>query len=378
MKIILSILLVFISFSSWSVQSEEMTTERRLEVYKIYSEFKEINKFGEKVTIYTEQYGKKPNEKPINNKNLHDLDFIFKDKFNVAAIVQKKDQIVYETYNNGFDQNTPLNGTSASKTVGASVIGQLLCDGLIESLDDPMGKYSPSLKETLWANISIKNALLMQSGITNGRSDEDDIAWRAKGIHKHYNVGDAIKALQVYKKPFRDQGVKHNYHVSDSLSLSILAQDITGMSLGKNFYEKQMLKYSPDGYFHWMTDHSGRTLSFAELVMTAREWHRFAKFIYDEMNNKSCLGNFFLEGIENSIPMGSQGHSDYGYQSRVYDVNNSKILVAHGGGGRYMMLYPEKEIIVTVLSISPDYSFANISKNIEKVLNAIDKTLTKN
>ena len=107
--------------------------------------------------INIHSYGEKQNLDTINLKK-ENFDNIFKDKLNLAALVKKNNGLVYARFNKKrkIDSNTILQGMSMSKTALSTAIGTLLCNGNIDSLNDELGKYSPSLAKTPYAKISIK------------------------------------------------------------------------------------------------------------------------------------------------------------------------------------------------------------------------------
>ena len=53
-----------------------------------------------------------------------------------------------------------------SKTALGAAVGSLVCTGEIQSLDDPMGQYSISLRNTPYKDVTIRNVLQMNSGVT--------------------------------------------------------------------------------------------------------------------------------------------------------------------------------------------------------------------
>ena len=63
----------------------------------------------------------------------------------------------------------------------------------------------------------------------------------------------------------------------------------------------------------WTSDKNGTTNSFSDLVMTARDWANFGKYIMDQQKTNTCLGKFFNEGIENSIPSGNSKKTNIWY-----------------------------------------------------------------
>ena len=59
-----------------------------------------------------------------------------------------------------------------TKTAVGLVIGHLVCDGKISSLDDTMGKYSKGLASSVYKDVTIKNVLRMASGVNENRDNE--------------------------------------------------------------------------------------------------------------------------------------------------------------------------------------------------------------
>jgi CubicO group peptidase (beta-lactamase class C family) len=131
-------------------------------------------------------YGTLPNGKTTTKDNSV-LDKIFADKFNLAAIVMKGDEIIYERYKSGkgIDSHFPLMGMSMSKTAASAAVGALLCDGRLKSLDDKAGDYSSFLNTTPHRDVSVRNILQMSRGVSPiGRSDEKRFNRKTRGVAK--------------------------------------------------------------------------------------------------------------------------------------------------------------------------------------------------
>ena len=81
-------------------------------------------------TVNVAKFGTFPSGKTteVSNKK---FDKFLADKFNMAAIVMKKGEVIYERYNKKrkIDSNSPLVGMSMSKTAASAAIGHLLCNG---------------------------------------------------------------------------------------------------------------------------------------------------------------------------------------------------------------------------------------------------------
>ena len=124
------------------------TPKKMMRNMKAFSQLGETGQLGP-FTVNVDKFGQLPKKENtlVENKR---YDNIFADKFNIATIIMKGNDVVYERYNNKrrINSNTPLQGMSMSKTAVSATVGQILCDGKIKSLNDPAGGYSPTLNSS--------------------------------------------------------------------------------------------------------------------------------------------------------------------------------------------------------------------------------------
>ena len=363
---LLSCTLALLIFSTLAFADH--TPKKMMRNMKAFSQLGQTGQLGPYI-VNVEKFGELPGgERSLVENERYDK--IFADKFNIAAIVIKQDKIVYERYNaqRGINSNTPLQGMSMSKTaVGAAVAG-ILCDGKIQSLNDPAGVYSPTLKSSPYSNIKIKNILQMNSGVSPlGRDDEKRFNRKSRGVSEKYSGKASVReALSFYKKAARSQNSKMNYHSSDTLALSILVEEVSGKSLATVFHDKIYSNFGKDGYMHWTADKQGTTVSFADLTMTARDWANFGKFLMEEKKSETCLGRFFNDGVRNSISTGKKNGSRYGYQSWVFDTNGEPAMVMQGHGGQFIVLDETTNTVLLTISMNEAYEAGNLFENISK------------
>jgi len=333
-----------------------------------FSQLGETGKLGP-FKINVAVFGRKPSDKLTYKANARINSFL-QDDLNLASIVLKNGSTISERYNAGqnINSNTPLLGMSMSKTAAGAVIGFLLCEGKIRSLDDKAGLYSKFLKSTPYAKVSIRNILQMNSGVSPlGRSDEKKFTQKSRGVRKFKNQANVREALNFYKSAAREQGTRMNYHSSDTLALSVLAEDITGTPLSKLFYEKVYVKFGESNYMHWTGDNTGTTVAFSGLVMTARDWAEFGQYLMAQKKAKTCLGEFFNEGVKNSVSTGKTNGSRYGYQFWVFDVAGTPSLVLQGHGGQFVVLNERANTVLLTISINEKYKVGNLFSKIHKI-----------
>ena len=359
-KLFLSLVIYFsLILISFADHGPKKMWKRQILPYFDVHETKMMGPF--KINVHA--YGEKKNLDAGNVKK-ENFDKIFKDKFNLAALIRKNNELVYARYNKkrNIDNNTILHGMSMSKTALSTAIGSLLCDGKIASLNDELGKYSPSLAKTPYSKISIKNTLQMNSGVEPVRSNykfRRKLNQIAMGMKKYEGKADMVKALSILKGNDREQGSKHFYNTADSFALSIMISDLTNKPASKIFYENAFKKFSSHNFMHWVSDKKGVTVSQARLTMTALDWSNFGQYVHDEMKNNTCLGKFYKEGIKNSVETKRDGVR-YGYQFWVYKVNGVPTLTMTGHGGFFNVINSSKNTILSVFSVDSKYKYGNL------------------
>lgn len=157
----------------------------------------------------------------------------------MSAVVLKDRKLVYERYNEnrGFDDRFLAQGMSITKTAVGLVVGHLLCEGEIGSLDDTMGKYSNGLASSVYKDVIIKNVLRMASGINENRDNERRFN---QTLRNRFQDGsnDQLQVIQSLKTRYSDQGKDSRYHTLDVTAASVLVNEITGKSVDAIFYNK--------------------------------------------------------------------------------------------------------------------------------------------
>ena len=359
-KLFLSLAIYFsFTFISFADHGPKKMWKRQIVPYFDVHETKMMGPF--KINVHA--YGKKKNLEAASVKK-ENFDNIFKDKNNLAALVRKNNELVYSRYNKKrkINNNAILHGMSMSKTAVSTAIGSLLCNGKIESLDDELGKYSPSLKQTPYSKITIRNTLQMNSGVAPIQNDyklRRKLNHIALGMRKYEGKGSVLKAVSILKGNDREQGSKHFYFSSDPFALSIMITDLTNKPASQIFYENAFKKFSKNKFMHWVSDKKGITVAQARLTMSALDWSNFGQFVHDEMKNNTCLGKFYKEGIENAVETKRDGVG-YGYQFWVYKVNGIPTLTMTGHGGFFNIINAEKNSITTIFSVDEKYKYGNL------------------
>ena len=361
--------LVLITLSLFAIEAfADHSPKKMMRNVKAYAQLSVTGKLGPFDVNY-DKFGEIPNasKTSVGNKK---FDKWLGDKFNLAAIVMRDGKVIYERYNKKrkIDSNTPLLGMSMSKTAIAASVGGLLCSGKIKSLNDKAGSYSKFLASTPYGEVSIRNILQMNSGVSPlGRSDEKRFNQKSRGMQKFDGNGNVREALNFYKSAARNAGQKMNYHSTDSLALSILVEEIAQKSLAKYFHSEIYSQFGKSGFMQWTSDKSGTTVSFSDLVMTAQDWANFGQYLMRQKQSNSCLGRYFNEGVKKAVATGKKNRSKYGYQSWVFPVNGEAAMVLQGHSGQFIVLDEATNTLLLTISVNEKYKVGNLFSDIGKI-----------
>ncbi len=126
-RLVLSLLISSISTLPFAAMADHPPKRllKNLMAFSVLGKTGKLAEFDVDVAVY----GALPNGKTTKKDNPA-LDKIFADKFNLAAIVMKGDEIIYERYNSkkGIDSHFPLMGMSMSKTAAAAALAAASAD----------------------------------------------------------------------------------------------------------------------------------------------------------------------------------------------------------------------------------------------------------
>ena len=280
---------------------------------------------------------------------------------NLAVLMLERGKIIYEAHNFPSSETTPLMSFSMSKTLTAFTVGNMLCEGVINSIDSPAENYNSLLKGTVYGEASVKNLLMMTSG-----AKDADAAVVKPDPWRDITLGAYTLKNYVQKFKYRDSrlfggavlsGSRFVYSNTDTTSLGFLAEDHGGFI--NNFDWLIWKKIGAEGKGYWQVDKDGLPITYSGFSATARDWGRLALFSLDQLKNGSpCQRNFMTEAtsplISNTSSSG-RSFSHYGYQTWIGNFGPRPSYWYVGYGGQRIGIDPEKERILIIFSVNENY-----------------------
>jgi CubicO group peptidase (beta-lactamase class C family) len=274
-----------------------------------------------------------------------------------AFIVIKDDKIVYEKYFNGYQRDSIGTSFSIAKSITSALIGIAIDEGLIASIDDPITKYIPELKErdTRFGNITIKNLLTMSSGL---RYVEEGLPW-SDDTTTYYDT--ELRSLALSSKVEESPGKRFHYNNYNPLLLGMILERATHKPVSQYLEDKIWKPLGMDAHASWSLDSDASGFEKMESGINARAID-FAKIGRLFLNNGNWNGKQVIS--ENWVNESTRPDTStdpapfYQYMWWVHPLSEDSTrynFYAAGNYGQFIYVIPEKNIVIVRHGYGSEY-----------------------
>jgi len=280
-----------------------------------------------------------------------------------ALVVLKDGQIVYENYFKGTQPDDLRISWSVAKSYLSALVGILLDEGAIASLDDPVTTYAPKLKGTAYDGATLRNVLNMASGVT---FDEDyldpdsDINKMGRALALGGELDDFTASL---KDTFTTPGSQWQYVSIDTHVIGMVVRGATGRSVTDLLSEKIItpmgLEYAP----YYVTDGAGVAFVLGGLNLTTRDYARMGQmFLQNGRYNGQQIvpADWVAASTAPSAPT-TEGQIGYGYQWWIPQDATEGEFMARGVYGQYIYINRADGVVIATNAADRKFREAGIS-----------------
>ncbi|MBU2958021.1 serine hydrolase [Paracoccus sp. 1_MG-2023] len=237
---------------------------------------------------------------------------------NVTGMIVLKDgKVVYETYQRGNTPETRWMSMSVAKSITSTLVGAAIVDGHIQGLDDMVTDYVPALAGSAYDGVTIRDILLMASGVewnetyTDPDSDRRDLL-RAQIEQR---PGSAMEVMAELPRA-HDPGTHHTYSTGETQVLGEVLHGAVGMPLADYLAEKIWQPYGMEADANWWLDSpDGVEIGGSGLSATLRDFARFGQFFLEggEVDGTTILPEGWTETAGKPQKLKSGETIEYGY-----------------------------------------------------------------
>ena len=278
-----------------------------------------------------------------------------------GLIVLKDGEVVFETYQRGNRPDTRWMSMSVAKSITSTLVGAALADGHIESLDDMVTDHVPALEGSAYEGVSIRDVLLMASGVawdetyTDPRSDRRDLL-RAQLAQEPGALMAVMAALPRAGEP----GTVHNYSTGETQVLGEVVAGAVGMPLADYLSETIWTPYGMETDAEWWLDApGGLEIGGSGLAATLRDYARFGQFILEGgvIDGEPVLPAGWTEEAGRPQTLETGERIEYGYmwwpawtEASIEDG----AFAAIGIQGQWVYVNPAERVVVALHSAQPE------------------------
>ena len=294
-------------------------------------------------------------------KNLQEyLDYFWSD----GMIVLHKNEMVYENYWLGNNENKRHISWSVAKSFISALVGIAYEEGLIDSLDDPVTKYLDDFKETGYDGVTIKDILQMSSGVLFNEDYADydsDINRFGRAVATGTSMRDFSKTLTREREP----GTYMHYVSINTQVLGFLLQEVTNKSISQYLYNKIWNPLGMEDSAYFILDDVKDEFALGGLNATLRDYAKFGLLYLQNgrWNDNQIISKQWIEDSHSTdgihlVPGERETSSNpwgYGYQWWVPGFPDTD-YTASGVYNQYIYIDPLSEIVIAKTSSNYKYT----------------------
>ncbi len=351
----IAILIVIVPAALWIWKRNEI--KRLLAVNALFSAQNIVRNFSNMEAIFFSTNLGVPNapasDLPHEPRAMPDgLGGWIKERSVTALVVLKDGKIAHEDYFKGTTPEDLRVSWSVAKSFLSALMGIVIADGDIESIDDPVTKYAPNLADSAYDGATIRNVLNMASGVT---FDEDYLSF-SSDINKMGRVlalgGSMDKFTARLKNRDLDASVGWQYVSIDTHVIGMIIRGATGREIPELMAEKLLGPLGLEADPLFLTDGKGVAFVLGGLNLRTRDYARFGQMFAQggAFGGKQVVpAEWVADSTAISAPT-EAGETQYGFQWWLPADAKPGEYFARGIYGQYIYIDTDNNVVIAANS----------------------------
>ncbi len=275
-----------------------------------------------------------------------------------GLLMLKNGRVTLERYALGATPETHWMSMSVAKSITSTLIGVALHDGKISSLEDPVTKYVPSLAGSAYEGVTVRQILMMSSGVKWNETYTDPSSDRRRLLEAQIvqTPGAALAVMASLPRAVA-AGSTFNYSTGETLIAGEVVRGAVGTSLSAYLSEKIWKPVGMQSDASWWLDSpDGHEIAGSGISASLRDYARFGQFF---MTGGMIAGRRLLpEGwmVDAGSPKTlTTGRTvQYGYMWWPVEAPagtvNANAFSAQGIFGQSIYLNPREQVVIVQLA----------------------------
>jgi CubicO group peptidase (beta-lactamase class C family) len=277
-----------------------------------------------------------------------------------GLLVIKDGKIVLEDYELGNTEKTRWVSMSMVKSISSTLVGAATQDGYIASLDDPIAKYLPQLKDSAYEGASIRNVLQMASGVKWDETYVDPKSDRRHmlNLQLEQKPGTILQFMASLPRAGAP-GTIWNYSTGETHVIGALIHAAVKRPVAEYLSEKIWSKFGMESdATWWLESPGGLEVGGSGLSATLRDYGRFGEFVLHggkAGDTQVVPKNWFSEAGTSKQVGGKL--VDYGYMWWTFGPTSDPVhqgaFRAQGIFGQSIYINPRERVVIVTWSARP-------------------------
>jgi CubicO group peptidase (beta-lactamase class C family) len=285
----------------------------------------------------------------------YDLDQ-YLDLNRVAGIlVLKNGRIALELYRYGNSERTRWMSMSVAKSITSTLVGAAIAQHRITSLSDPVTKYVTSLSGSAYDGVSVRDILMMSSGVRWNETYTDSSSDRRHLLEEQIaqQPGAAMKLMGALPRA-ASPGTVNNYSTGETQVAGEIVRSAVGRPLADYLADRLWSRYAMEADARWWLDSpNGHEIGGSGFSATLRDYARFGQFVLDDgiANGERILPKGWIEEASTSKTLRNGDALPYGYfwwPGTTPGQRRDGAFEAVGIFGQHLYINPAVHLVIVV------------------------------
>jgi CubicO group peptidase (beta-lactamase class C family) len=275
----------------------------------------------------------------------------------VAFLIVHKDSIILEKYWENYSETSLTNSFSMAKTIVGILTCMAIDDGYIKSIDQKVGDFLPSFKTGEKSKLTIRHLITMSSGLSFDESYGDPFGFMAKAYYGT-ELEEKTLAYDVSSAP----GASFSYLGGNTILLSLIIREATGKTVSEYCSERLWKPIGAQYDALWSLDEEdGIEKAYCCFYSNARDFARIGRLFLHKgnWNGNQLLSEELVRASITPVQLTEEKVDYYGWHWWVGRYKNNDFFYARGILGQYIIVVPEKELIIVRLGRNRSKKLAN-------------------
>lgn len=295
-----------------------------------------------------------------------------------GMVVLKDGAVVHEDYFHGTGPADRRVSWSVAKSFLAALMGVVLADGDIASLDDPVTRYAPELIGSGYDGATIRNVLNMASGV---EFDEDylDFWSDINAMGRVIALGGSLDGFAAgITDTVAAPGTEWHYVSIDTHAIGMVIRGATGRDIPDLMAEKILTPLGLESDAYYLADGHGAAFVLGGLNMATRDYARFGQMIAQRglwQGREVVPAAWVDEMTAESAPYRDGMKARYGYQWWLPVNARPGEVFAIGVYGQYIWIDRTAGVVIAVNSADRGFAEDGVFGHNIDVLRAITEAV---